>query len=171
MVNLCYLYLVFKLSFIFESIMAESGKKVMLSANYFVFHHILISWAAWFAANYYPGGNITFVMAVNSLVHFIMSINFLVALIFPKLKQYTKMLKNFFELVMVRNLIIKPNDKNFKVFFQMLQFIISIAHQFQLLFWNPCNIPNSIIYGPGVIGLSIFAYHLIFIRSLKKLSL
>jgi GNS1/SUR4 family len=113
MVGLMYIYLLFKISFIIESILAEIGKKSLLCSNYFVYHHIVICITAWFGANYYPGGHISFMLVANGLVHVLMSLNFLIALLFPNLKQFTKKLKTFFEILMVRK---KSSDQQLPIY-------------------------------------------------------
>jgi GNS1/SUR4 family len=105
MVDLCYVYFLFKIIYIAESTVAELGKKSLLKSNFFVFHHIVIAIIAWLVANYHPGGHMTFLILMNSFVHVTVSVNFVVILLFPqKTKKFSIKAKNFFQYLMVRKL-------------------------------------------------------------------
>jgi GNS1/SUR4 family len=103
MADLCYVYFLFKITYIAESTVAELGKKSLLKSNFFVYHHTVIATMAWLGANYFPGGNLAFLVVLNSLVHVTVSSSFVMIMLFPdRMQKYLKPLKSFFEFLMVR---------------------------------------------------------------------
>jgi GNS1/SUR4 family len=74
MVNIMHLFVLVKVSYILESVIAEIGRRKVHKTNYVVFHHIVTAWMFWFSANFHPGGQPSFLVFINSLVHLFLDV-------------------------------------------------------------------------------------------------
>lgn len=62
----------FKMTYVLEIVFFILRKREDLLTFYLYFHHLTFPLLIWIAANYYPGGHVTFVAFANSLSHLIL---------------------------------------------------------------------------------------------------
>jgi hypothetical protein len=105
MVDLFYIFLLLKMSYILETFLGELGKKPFLTSDFFIFHHVIILVLTWFGANYHPGGHSTLLGFVNCISKtFADSYYLFFSLLFPELKKksYSVVIKNVLSVLVVR---------------------------------------------------------------------
>jgi GNS1/SUR4 family len=78
MVNIMHLFVLVKASYILESVIAEIGRRKVHKTNYVVFHHIVTASMFWYIANFHPGGQPSFSVFINSLIHLYMDVSYLI---------------------------------------------------------------------------------------------
>lgn len=105
MVNLGHLFVLFKASYILETVVGMLGKRPIASSNEVFFHHVAQTSIVWLPVNFYPGGHDSFFMLINSFCHLLYETYYLFAcFLFPSLKDKTKRIKNFMKWFIVRSL-------------------------------------------------------------------
>jgi GNS1/SUR4 family len=82
MVNLGYMFLLLKASYIAESVIGELENSPFRKATYMHFHHIYLTILVWVGANFHPGGYISLVLFINTFVHILTDGNYLLTDLF-----------------------------------------------------------------------------------------
>jgi GNS1/SUR4 family len=85
-VDICYYFLLVKISCVMESFLIEIGKKNVLRWQYIVIHHATLPFVVWVGTNYAPGGHSTFLIFILSLSAVIYVSYIVVVLTFPSWK-------------------------------------------------------------------------------------
>uniref|UniRef100_A0A8D8BDW6 Elongation of very long chain fatty acids protein n=1 Tax=Culex pipiens TaxID=7175 RepID=A0A8D8BDW6_CULPI len=83
------------------------------------------------------GGHSSFFGLLNTFVHIIMYAYYMLAAMGPKVQKYLWW-------------------KKYLTVLQMIQFVLVMAHAFQLLFWNECNFPSAFAYFIGAHALMFY---------------
>lgn len=92
MMNISYQFAVSKFLYTLQSVVFVASKRTSPVATYLLIHHTIFPLLIWVGANYYPGGHVTFVGFINSIVHFSVTAMRLICYFFPKcfLRDYRK---------------------------------------------------------------------------------
>ncbi|KAK6634784.1 hypothetical protein RUM44_000031 [Polyplax serrata] len=122
-----YLYFLAKLTELLDTVFFVLRKKNNQITFLHMYHHTVMPMVSWGCVKYYPGGHSTFVGVINSFVHIIMYLYYMLSALGPKVHKYLWW-------------------KKYITVLQMVQFLIVFLHNAQLLF-NDCDYPKiSILF-------------------------
>ncbi|KAF2881321.1 hypothetical protein ILUMI_24851 [Ignelater luminosus] len=101
-----------------------------------VIHHGIMPMSVWFGVKFTPGGHSTFFGFLNTFVHIVMYTYYLLAAFGPQMHKYLWW-------------------KKYLTTLQMVQFVLIMAHAFQLLFID-CNYPRAFVWFIGMHAVMFF---------------
>uniref|UniRef100_A0A0N7ZCK1 Elongation of very long chain fatty acids protein n=1 Tax=Scylla olivacea TaxID=85551 RepID=A0A0N7ZCK1_SCYOL len=121
-----------------------------------VIHHGCMPMSVWFGVKFTAGGHSTFFGLVNTFVHIVMYVYYMLAAMGPKYRRYIWW-------------------KKYLTNFQMIQFILIFSHAFQLCF-TECHYPRAFMWwigGHAVMFFFLFSefYIKAYLRGTSKLYL
>ncbi|XP_019873198.1 elongation of very long chain fatty acids protein AAEL008004-like [Aethina tumida] len=141
----CWWYYFSKFTEFFDTIFFVMRKKNDQLSTLHIIHHGVMPMSVWFGVKFTPGGHSTFFGFLNTFVHIVMYSYYLIAALGP---QYQKFLW----------------WKKYLTTLQMVQFVLVMAHAFQLLF-TECNYPRAFIWW---IGMHAFMFYFLFSNFYKQ---
>ncbi|EEB10552.1 elongation of very long chain fatty acids protein, putative [Pediculus humanus corporis] len=121
-----YVYFIAKLTELLDTVFFVLRKKHNQISFLHMYHHTVMPMVSWGCVKYYPGGHSTFVGVINSFVHIIMYLYYMLSAFGPKFHKYLWW-------------------KKYITVLQMVQFLIVFLHNAQLLFTD-CNYPKFSIF-------------------------
>ncbi|XP_014260822.1 elongation of very long chain fatty acids protein AAEL008004-like isoform X2 [Cimex lectularius] len=136
----CWWYYFSKFTEFFDTLFFILRKKNEHVSTLHVIHHGMMPMSVWFGVKFTPGGHSTFFALLNTFVHIVMYFYYMISAMGPEYQKYIWWKKHL-------------------TTFQMVQFVMIFAHQFQLLF-TPCDYPKSFmvyIALHGVLFLFLFS--------------
>lgn len=133
MANTCWWYYFSKFTEFFDTLFFILRKKTNQVSNLHVIHHGVMPFSVWMGLKFAPGGHSTFFAFLNTFVHIIMYIYYMIAAMGPKYQKFIWW-------------------KKYLTTIQMVQFVAIFIHQFQLLFTD-CNYPKSFMVWIGFHGV------------------
>lgn len=110
-----------------------------------LYHHFILPISIWPGTRYVCGGHAMFFAFINSLVHVVMYLYYLLAAMGPRFEKYTWW-------------------KKYLTSFQITQFVVGSAHCFQLFFKNECNFPKAFYIWIGFHEVCFFILFVHFYR-------
>uniref|UniRef100_A0A1B6CS52 Elongation of very long chain fatty acids protein n=1 Tax=Clastoptera arizonana TaxID=38151 RepID=A0A1B6CS52_9HEMI len=135
----CWWYYFSKFVEFFDTFFFVLRKKNDQITRLHVIHHGVMPLSTWFGVKFTPGGHSTFFGMLNTFVHIIMYAYYMLAAIGPQMQKYLWW-------------------KKYLTSLQMIQFILVMAHAFQLLFID-CNYPKAFVWW---IGLHAIMFYFLF---------
>ncbi|XP_031827281.1 very long chain fatty acid elongase AAEL008004 [Nomia melanderi] len=129
-------YYISKFSEFMDTIFFILRKKNNHVSTLHVIHHGCMPMSVWFGVKFTPGGHSTFFGFLNTFVHIVMYMYYLLAALGPKMQPYLWW-------------------KKYLTVFQMIQFIAVMVHAFQLLFID-CNYPMAFVWWIGMHAVMFF---------------
>lgn len=99
----------------------------------------------WWGVKFIPGGHSTFFGFLNTFVHIVMYLYYMMAAFGPEMQKYLWW-------------------KKYLTILQMIQFVAVGIHSFQLFFHNPCNYPMGFAYFIGAHAIMFFILFFTFFR-------
>ena len=124
--HVCWWYYFSKFIEFLDTIFFLLRKKDNQITNLHVIHHSVMPVHGWLGAKFAPGGHLTFLVLVNSLVHVVMYTYYLLAAMGPEYQKYLWWKKHL-------------------TTFQLVQFAFVLHHNAQALY-NGCNFPKFFLY-------------------------
>lgn len=124
MARAVWLYYVCKLIEFSDTIFFVLRKKERQLSFLHIFHHSIITLAAWIAVRFYPGGHSTLLGVINSFIHVLMYGYYMLSAFGPHMEKYLWWKKYLTRL-------------------QLIQFCIVFVHNAQHFFID-CNFPKSL---------------------------
>ncbi|XP_053649694.2 very long chain fatty acid elongase 7-like [Cherax quadricarinatus] len=151
MLHATYWYYFSKFVDFLDTVFFVLGKKYEHISLLHVVHHSLMPVSMWFGVRYQPGGHSTLMGFLNSFVHTVMYLYYLLAALGPRVRPYLWW-------------------KKYLTTLQMLQFIAIMIHSVQLAFIE-CKVPTQITWwvcGNACMFLVLFAsfYQQAYIREM-----
>lgn len=134
MARTCWWYYFSKFTEFFDTLFFILRKKNNQVSNLHVIHHGCMPMSVWMGMKFAPGGHSTFFALLNTFVHIIMYFYYMVSAMGPKYQKYVWW-------------------KKYLTTFQMVQFVLIFAHQFQILFYSDCNYPKGFMVWIGLHGV------------------
>ncbi|XP_042231586.1 elongation of very long chain fatty acids protein AAEL008004-like isoform X2 [Homarus americanus] len=113
----------------FDTFFFVLHKKFEHVSTLHVIHHGCMPMSVWFGVKFTPGGHSTFFGFINSFVHIVMYVYYMLAALGPRYRRYIWW-------------------KKYLTNFQMIQFIMIFGHAFQLCF-TECNYPRAFMWWIG----------------------
>ncbi|ERL91569.1 hypothetical protein D910_08899 [Dendroctonus ponderosae] len=110
-----------------------------------VIHHGIMPMSVWFGVKFTPGGHSTFFGFLNTFVHVVMYSYYLVAALGERYQRYLWW-------------------KKYLTAIQMVQFVLVMAHAFQLLFID-CDYPKAFVW---FIGMHALMFYFLFSKFYKQ---
>jgi hypothetical protein len=135
----CWWYYFSKFTEFFDTIFFVLRKKNDHISTLHVIHHGVMPMSVWFGVKFTPGGQSTFFGMINTFVHIIMYLYYLLAAFGPRFQKYLWW-------------------KKYLTVLQMVQFVLVMIHAFQLLFID-CNYPKAFVWW---IGLHAVMFYFLF---------
>lgn len=129
----CWWYYIAKFTEFFDTLFFILRKKNEHVSTLHVIHHGCMPFSVWMGMKFAPGGHSTFFALLNSFVHIVMYLYYMIAALGPKYQKYIWW-------------------KKYLTTFQMVQFVAIFTHQFQLLF-RECDYPKSFMVWIGLHGV------------------
>ncbi|XP_011135698.1 elongation of very long chain fatty acids protein AAEL008004 isoform X3 [Harpegnathos saltator] len=136
MVHASWWYYFSKFTEFMDTIFFVLRKKNNHVSTLHVIHHGCMPMSVWFGVKFTPGGHSTFFGLLNTFVHIVMYMYYLLAALGPRVQPYLWW-------------------KKYLTAFQMLQFIAIMIHAFQLLFIE-CNYPKAFVWWIGLHAVMFF---------------
>lgn len=121
-----YIFLLSRIVEFTDTICFVLRKKNRQISGFHVFHHFSVPIAVWFFVKFAPGGNSAIFPFLNTFIHTVMYSYYFLAT-FQPLRPYL-------------------GWKKYLTQFQIIQFIIMIAHSTQPLFMPDCQFPRTFLY-------------------------
>ncbi|XP_076754081.1 very long chain fatty acid elongase AAEL008004 isoform X2 [Xylocopa sonorina] len=129
MVHASWWYYISKFTEFIDTIFFVLRKKNDHVSTLHVIHHGCMPMSVWFGVKFTPGGHSTFFGLLNTFVHIVMYMYYLLAALGPKMQPYLWW-------------------KKYLTLLQMVQFVAVMIHAFQLLFIE-CNYPKAFVWWIG----------------------
>lgn len=126
-VRASWLHLLSKYTELLDTIFFILRKRFDLVSGLHVIHHCIMPLTIWCGIKFLPTGHGTFPIFLNSGVHIVMYMYYMLAAMGPKMRKYLWWKQHLTQL-------------------QMIQFVAVFIHSSQLLFNNECNYPMIAIY-------------------------
>ncbi|XP_043282339.1 elongation of very long chain fatty acids protein AAEL008004-like isoform X1 [Venturia canescens] len=136
MAHACWWYYFSKFTEFFDTIFFVLRKKNNHVSALHVIHHGCMPMSVWFGVKFTPGGHSSFFGLLNTFVHIIMYSYYLLAAMGPSIQPYLWW-------------------KKYLTALQMVQFVLVMAHAFQLLFIE-CNYPKAFVWWIGLHAIMFF---------------
>ncbi|XP_065331909.1 very long chain fatty acid elongase AAEL008004-like [Cloeon dipterum] len=136
MTHACWWYYFSKFTEFFDTFFFVLRKKNQHISTLHVIHHGCMPMSVWFGVKFTPGGHSTFFGLLNTFVHIIMYLYYMLAAMGPRYQKYIWWKKHLTTL-------------------QMIQFIGIMTHAFQLLFVE-CNYPRAFVWWIGMHAVMFF---------------
>ncbi|CAL8108644.1 unnamed protein product [Orchesella dallaii] len=133
MVHVCWWYYFSKFTEFFDTFFFVLRKKFNHVSTLHVIHHGIMPMSVWFGVKFTPGGHSTFFGLLNTFVHIIMYVYYMLAALGPEYQKYLWWKKHLTTV-------------------QIIQFIGIATHSFQLLFIE-CKYPKAFVWWIGCHGL------------------
>ena len=115
MVHSCWWYYFSKYTEFFDTFFFILRKKMEQVSVLHVVHHGIMPMSVWFGLKFTPGGHSTFFGFLNTFVHIVMYVYYMLAAMGPRYQKYTWW-------------------KKYLTSLQMVQFVLISGHAFQLFF-------------------------------------
>ncbi|XP_011867515.1 PREDICTED: elongation of very long chain fatty acids protein AAEL008004 isoform X2 [Vollenhovia emeryi] len=132
----CWWYYISKFFEFTDTIFFVLRKKNDHISTLHVIHHGCMPMSVWFGVKFTPGGHSTFFGFLNTFVHIVMYSYYLLAALGPQIQPYLWW-------------------KKYLTTLQMIQFILVVAHAFQLFFID-CNYPKAFGWWIGMHALMFY---------------
>ncbi|KAK4295101.1 hypothetical protein Pmani_032317 [Petrolisthes manimaculis] len=113
----------------FDTFFFVLHKKFEHVSTLHVIHHGCMPLSVWFGVKFTPGGHSTFFGFINTFVHIVMYVYYMLSAMGPQYRRYIWW-------------------KKYLTNFQMIQFIMIFGHAFQLCF-TECNYPRAFMWWIG----------------------
>ncbi|KAK9871683.1 hypothetical protein WA026_014132 [Henosepilachna vigintioctopunctata] len=136
MVHMSWWYYFSKFTEFFDTFFFVLRKKYDQVSTLHVIHHGVMPMSVWFGVKFTPGGHSTFFGFLNTFVHIIMYLYYMLSAMGPHMQKYLWW-------------------KKYVTTLQMVQFVGIMAHAFQLLFID-CNYPRAFVWWIGMHAVMFF---------------
>lgn len=126
-VRACWLHLLSKYTELLDTVFFVLRKRFDLVSPLHLVHHGIMPLTIWCGIKFLPTGHGTFPIFLNSGVHVMMYMYYMLAAMGPKMRKFLWWKRHLTQL-------------------QIIQFVAVFIHSSQLLFKNECNYPTTAIY-------------------------